>query len=185
MIDKIANEADQKMKKSVEITQTEIATVHTGRASRSLVEGIKVDYYSSFLPLKQLANISIPEARFIIIQPWDPSSLEAIEKSIMKADLGFVPTNDGKLIRISIPQLTQERRDDLVKVVKNIAEEGKISIRSIRRDTNEKIKKAKAQSEISEDEEYKFHEKIQNLTDKYIKELDDILEHKQKEIREI
>ena len=159
--------------------------MRTSRASKSLVEGVRVDYYGNPTPLKQLANISIPEARLIIIQPWDPSTLEAIEKAIMKTNLGLTPNNDGKIIRISVPQLTQERREDLIKVVKNIAEQGKISIRAIRRDVNDNIKKEKSSGEISEDQEYKFYDKIQELTDKYIKEINKFLENKQKEIREI
>lgn len=185
MADNIIEEAKQKMKKSVEVTRDEFATVRTSRASKSLVEGVRVDYYGNPTPLKQLANISIPEARLIVIQPWDPSTLEAIEKAIMKTNLGLTPNNDGKIIRISVPQLTQERREDLIKVVKNIAEQGKISIRAIRRDVNDNIKKEKSSGEISEDQEYKFHDKIQELTDKYIKEIDKLLENKQKEIREI
>jgi len=185
MVNDILKETEQKMEKSVEVVHDELAAVRTGRASRSLVENIKVDYYGSSTPLKQLANISVPEARLIVIQPWDPTALEAIEKAIMKSNLGLVPNNDGKIVRISVPQLSQERREDLIKVVKNIAEQGKVSIRSIRRDSNDKLKKARLSGEISEDEEFKFHEKIQNLTDKYIKEIDNSLEHKQKEIREI
>jgi len=185
MVNDIIRETKQKMEKSVEVVHNEFTTVRTGRASRALVENIKVDYYGSPTPLKQLANISIPEARLIVIQPWDPTALEAIEKAIMKSNLGFTPNNDGKVIRISVPQLSQERREDLIKVVKNIAEEGRVSIRSIRRDSNDKLKKAKLSGEISEDQEFKLHEEVQNLTDKYIKEIDNLLERKQKEIREV
>ncbi|MCK4519186.1 MAG: ribosome recycling factor [Candidatus Omnitrophica bacterium] len=185
MVDQIMKEAEQKMKKTLEITQGEFSAIHTGRASRSLVEGLKVDYYGSQTPLKQLANISTPEARLIIIQPWDPSSVEPIEKAIFKSDLGLTPNNDGKVIRVNVPQLTQERRENLVKIVKSLAEEGKVAIRAVRRDANEKVKKAKNSSDITEDDEFKFHDKIQELTDKYAKEMDGILEKKQTEIREI
>lgn len=185
MIDSLIKETQQKMRKTIEVTCGEFAAIHTGRASKALVEGLRVDYYGTLTPLKQLANISIPESRLILIQPWDPSAFEVIEKAILKSDLGFTPTNDGKLIRINVPQLTQERREDLTKILKNIAEEGKVTIRSERRDANEKAKKAKASSKISEDDEFRFHKEIQDLTDKHIKEIDDILEKKQKEIKEI
>jgi ribosome recycling factor len=185
MSDQIIRETDTKMKKSVEVTHSEFSSVHTGRASKSLVENLKVDYYGNPTPLKQLANISIPEARLIIIQPWDPASMESIEKAIFKSDLGLTPNNDGKVIRINVPQLNQERRENLIKVVKNMAEEGKVAIRSVRRDANEKIKKAKATGEISEDQEFSYHDEVQELTDKYIKEIDELLEKKQAEIREI
>jgi ribosome recycling factor len=185
MIEQILKETEQKMKKSAQVAHDEFATVRTGRASKSLVEGIKIDYYGVPTPLKQLANISVPEARLIIIQPWDPSVLESIEKTIMKSNLGLTPNNDGKMIRISVPQLTQERREDLIKVVKNIAEQGKVSIRSIRREANDRTKKAKSSGDISEDQEYKLHDKIQELTDRCSKEIDNLMENKEKEIREI
>jgi ribosome recycling factor len=185
MVDDILKEAHKKMKKSIDVVHDEFATVRTGRASRSLVDSIKVDYYGNPTPLKQLANISTPETKLIVIQPWDPQSLESIEKAIMKSNLGLTPNNDGKIIRISIPQLTQERREDLIKVVKDIAEQGKVSLRSIRRDANDQIKEAKEKGSISEDEEYRYHEEIQKLTDKYTEEIDNILESKQKEIKEI
>ncbi|MCK5306902.1 MAG: ribosome recycling factor [Candidatus Omnitrophica bacterium] len=185
MVDRIMNETEQKMKRTLVITQGEFSAIHTGRASKSLVEGLKVDYYGNQTPLKQLANISTPEARLIVIQPWDPSSFESIEKAIFKSDLGLTPNNDGKVIRVNVPQLTQERRESLVKVVKSLAEEGKVAIRAVRRDVNEKLKKAKNSGDITEDDEFKFHSKIQELTDSYTKEMDSILEKKQTEIREI
>ena len=185
MANETIRDTEAKMKKSVEVTQVEFSSVHTGRASKSLVENLKVDYYGNPTPLKQLANISIPEARLIIIQPWDPASMEAIEKAIFKSDIGLTPNNDGKVIRINISQLTQERRESLIKVVRNMAEEGRVAIRAVRRDANEKIKKSKSSGEISEDEEFGRHEDTQKLTNKYIKEIDDLLEKKQVEIREI
>ncbi len=185
MADEIIRDTESKMKKSVEVAHVEFASVHTGRASKSLVENLKVEYYGTQTPLKQLANISIPEARLIIIQPWDPASMEATEKAIFKSDIGLTPNNDGKVIRINVPQLTQERRENLIKVIKNMAEEGKVAIRAVRRDANEKIKKSKNLGEISEDKEFDFHDNIQKLTDKYIKEIDDLLDKKQVEIREI
>jgi ribosome recycling factor len=185
MANDIIRDTESKMKKSVDVTHSEFSSVHTGRASKSLVENLKVEYYGNLAPLKQLANISIPEARLIIIQPWDPSSMEAIEKAIFKSDVGLTPNNDGKVIRINIPQLTQERRENLIKIIKNMAEEGKVAIRAIRRDANDRIKKSKNSSEISEDEEFDLHEVAQKLTDKYIKEIDNLFEKKQIEIREI
>ena len=173
------------MKKTLEVAQIELSSVHTGRASKSLVENLKVDYYGNLTPLKQLANISIPESRLIIVQPWDPASMDAIEKAIFKSDTGLTPNNDGKVIRINIPQLTQERRESLIKVVKNMAEENKVAIRAVRRDANEKIKKLKGSGGISEDEEFSLHDEAQKITDKYIKEVDGLLEKKQVEIREI
>ncbi|MDP8261449.1 MAG: ribosome recycling factor [Candidatus Kappaea frigidicola] len=185
MANEIIKDTEAKMKKSVEVTHSEFSSVHTGRASKSLVENLKVDYYGNPTPLKQLANISIPEARLIIIQPWDPASMEAIEKAIFKSDVGLTPNNDGKVIRINVPQLTQERRESLIKVIRNMAEEGKVAVRAVRRDANEKIKKSKSSGEISEDEEFILHENTQKLTDKHIKEIDDLLGKKQVEIREI
>jgi len=140
MANEIIKDTEAKMKKSVEVTHSEFSSVHTGRDSKSLVENLKVDYYGNPTPLKQLANISIPEARLIIIQPWDPASMEAIEKAIFKSDVGLTPNNDGKVIRINVPQLTQERRESLIKVIRNMAEEGKVAVRAVRRDANEKNK---------------------------------------------
>ena len=156
--------------------------IRTGRASASLVEEIMIDYYGTSTPLNQLASISIPESRLITIQPWDPSVLGNIEKAILKSDLGLTPTNDGKIIRISIPALTEERRKELVKMVHKIGEEAKVAIRQIRRDANEKLKKMKKDKEISEDQFHRGQEEVQKNTDQFIQKVDEILKKKEEEI---
>jgi len=159
--------------------------VRTGRASLSLLDGIKVEYYGVPTPLNQVATLSIPESRLIVISPWDSSVIGSVEKAIQKSDLGLNPTNDGKLIRISIPSLTEERRKELVKVVKRLAEECKINLRNARRDANDNLKTLKKDNDISEDEFYAYQEEVQEVTDKYIDRTDGILASKEKEIMEI
>ncbi len=176
------DEIKKRMEKSVKAFQSEIARVRTGRASVALLDGIKVDYYGSSMPINQLATITVAEARTIIIQPWDPSAIKAIEKAIQKSDLGLTPIDDGKVIRISIPPLTEERRKELVKVVRKMAEEARVAIRNIRRDILDDLKKMKKNGEISEDDFYRVQDKIQKVTDEHIKKIDEILETKQKEI---
>jgi len=178
----VKKNVEDRMRKTVEITKREYSTIRTGRASASLVEGIKVDYYGTPTPLKQIASILTPEARLIIIQPWDPTAVEGIEKAILASDLGITPNNDGKIIRLSMPPLTQERREELGKVVKKLAEDGKISIRSIRRDANDQLKKVEKKESVPEDERFKSQEEVQKLTDKYIGDIDKLLEEKEKEI---
>lgn len=178
----ILRETEDKMKKAVEAMQREFSEVRTGRARASFVEGIRVDYYGASTPLKQIASISVPDARLIVIQPWDPSILAEVEKAILKSDLGITPTNDGKFIRISIPQLSKERREELAKLVKKMAEEGRVSIRTIRRDANEAIRKLEKEKIIPEDERFKHQDKIQKLTDKYIEKIEEILKDKEEEI---
>ncbi|MFH1778174.1 MAG: ribosome recycling factor [Candidatus Omnitrophota bacterium] len=182
---KILNEAEDKMKKSLDLVIREFNSVRTGRASSGLVEMIKVDYYGAATPLKQLANISAPEPRLIIIHPWDPNSLVEIEKAILKSDIGITPSNDGKLIRLSVPQLTQERREELVKVTHKMAEEQRVAIRSIRRDANEHLKKAQKEGTVTEDDSFKAQEEVQKLTNKYISKTDESLKNKEKEIMEV
>lgn len=184
-VQSVLKDAEEKMKKAVEATQRELQTIRTGRASASLVEGIMVDYYETKTPLKQLAAINVPEPRLIVIQPWDASIINEIEKAILKSDLGIIPNNDGKLIRINVPPLTQERREELTKVVKRIAEEGRVSVRTVRRDANEHLKRIEKEGHISEDDMFKAHKDVQKLTDRYIEEIDKILEHKEKELQEI
>jgi len=184
-VKEIISQAEEKMKKTVDVTVREFSTVRTGRANPGLVEGIRVDYYGTLTPLKQLAGISTPEARLIVIQPWDPSSIGAIEKAILKSELGITPSNDGKVIRLSVPPLTQERRAELVKVVQKIVEEGRIAIRSIRRDANESIKQSQKDHAITEDESFKAQDEVQKLTDKYIKELETISKKKENDIMEV
>ncbi len=181
----VKKKAEDKMKKAITALKNEFQGVRTGRASAALFEKIKVEYYGEQVPLNQIATISIPEARLVLIQPWDKSSLSAIEKAIQKSELSVNPNNDGKVIRINIPPLTEDRRKELVKLAKHMAEQGRVSIRNIRREANEELKKLKKSSEISEDEEKRALEDIQKLTDKYIDEVNGLLEAKEKEIMEI
>ncbi|MCX5848230.1 MAG: ribosome recycling factor [Deltaproteobacteria bacterium] len=179
----------QKFKEDMEKTIISLgksfSRVRTGRASVALLDGIKVDYYGAATPIAQVANISIPESRLILIVPWDASIIGAIEKAIQKSDLGLTPSNDGKVVRLSIPQLTEERRKEIAKVVKKMAEEGKIKLRNARRDTNEELKNMKKNNKISEDELFTAQEEVQKLTDQYIEKTDKILVAKEKEIMEI
>ena len=185
MTDAILKEMKDKMEKAIDIFHRELAKLRTGRASLSMLDGIKVDYYGTPKLLNQLATMSVPESRLITIQPWDANILSDIEKAIMNSDLGLTPTNDGKLIRISIPQLTEERRKDIVKVAKKVAEECKIAIRNNRRDANEEVKKLEKDKTISQDDSKKKQAQIQEITDKYIVKIDDILKHREKEIMEV
>ncbi len=184
MIEQIIKQAEDKMKKTIEVTKHEFGNTRTGRASTKLIDNLKVEYYNSQMVITQLATISIPDARTITIQPWDKGSLEAIEKAIQKADIGLTPVNDGNLIRINIPSLTEERRKDLIKIIHKISEEQKVSIRNIRRDTNELIKERKKKNEISEDDNKKALDKVQVITDKFIVEIDSLTKHKEREIME-
>lgn len=173
------------MDKAIGAVEKSFAKVRTGRASLSLLEGIRVDYYGTPTPINQVASLSIPESRLIVISPWDSSVLGAIEKAIQKSDLGLMPTNDGKLIRLAIQALTEERRKELVKIVRKMAEECKVKQRNARRDANEKLKAMKKDNRISEDELYNLQEEVQKLTDRYIAKADEILAAKEKEIMEI
>lgn len=181
----VLRSTEERMKKVISATKREFAAVRTGRASVSLVEGIHIDYYGTPTPLKQLANISTPDVKLIVIQPWDPSCLGEIEKAIQKSSLGAMPTNDGKLIRISIPPLSEERRQELIKITKKMAEDGRVSVRTVRRDANEHLKKLEKDKLATEDECFKSQEEVQKLTTKYIKEIDDILAGKDKELMEV
>jgi len=181
----IKKSAEDKMKKAVKALEDEFKTIRTGRASAALFEHIRVDYYEQKVPLSQVATISIPEARLVIIQPWDRSVLPDIEKAIQKSELSVNPNNDGKVIRIAIPPLTEERRKELAKVAKNIAEKSRVSVRNIRRDTNEEIKKQEKDSSLSEDQAKRGMDEIQKLTDKFIEEINSVLAKKEKEIMEI
>ena len=181
----ILSQTEDKMKKSVEVAVRDFSTVRTGRANASLVEGIRVDYYNTPTPIKQLAGISTPEARLIVIQPWDSTCIKDIEKALLKSELGITPSNDGKVIRLSVPSLTKERRAELVKVVHKLTEEGRVAIRGVRRDSNEQAKQAEKTSTITEDECFKVQDDIQKLTDKYIKDLESASKNKEAEIMEI
>ncbi|MCX6154524.1 MAG: ribosome recycling factor [Candidatus Kapabacteria bacterium] len=170
------------MTKAVEFCKQQIAKVRTGRASASLVDNVKADYYGSPTPLAQMASVSVPDARSIIIQPYDRSTLQTIEKAIQMADLGFNPQNDGNIIRINVPPLTEERRKEFVKLCKKYAEEGRVSIRNVRRDEIEVLRKGEKDKEFTEDERKSGEEKIQKITDDYIKEIDVIINKKEKEL---
>jgi len=178
-------EMSSRMEKSVESFKNELSKIRTGRASLSILDDISVDAYGSNMPLNQVGTLTIPESRMIVIQPWDPQMLPAIEKAILKSDIGLNPANDGKLIRLNIPQLTEERRKDLVKLVKKTAEEFRVAIRNVRRDAIETLKKQKKDKEISEDELFKFQDEAQKETDSYVKQIDDVTASKEKEVMEV
>lgn len=173
------------MQGAVDALKKEFAGIRTGRASMGLLDGIIVNYYGTPTPVQQLASLSIPESRQLAIQPWEHRLIPEIEKAIMKSDLGLMPMNDGKTIRINIPILTEERRKQLVKIVRKRAEESKIAVRNIRRDGNEELKKLEKEEHISEDEVKKEHEEIQKITDSFINKIDELLGHKEKEIMEV
>jgi len=178
-------QAEEKMKKSLKVYKDELASIRAGRANPSLLDRITVDYYGTPTPLKQISNISAPEPRMILIQPWDTKSISEIEKAIQKSDLGLNPSVDGKVIRLIIPQLTEERRKELLKVVKKTAENAKIAIRNERREANENLKKMQKASEITEDDYKLAEDKVQKITDKYIEEVENLLSIKEKEIMEV
>jgi len=184
MIDSLYDDAREGMAKSIDALKNEFKKVRTGRASLALFEGIKVSYYGTPTPLNQVASLSVPESRLIVIQPWDQSVIGEIEKEILRSELGLTPMNDGKVIRVSIPPLTEERRKELVKVVHKIAEEHRVSIRNIRRDTNELLKGLKKDGEIAEDDFYRAQDKVQKITDDYIRLVDQTYREKEKEILE-
>ncbi len=185
MLNEIYDDAKGRMEKTLKNLENEYKRLRTGRATPSLVEHIKVDYYGTSTPLNQLATITIPEPRTIMIQPWDQNVVADVEKAILKSDLGLTPNSDGKVIRINIPPLTEERRQELVKIVKRMAEEAKVAIRNIRRDANEMIKDLKKEKQISEDDQYRGQEKVQKLTDEYISKVDELMEKKEKEVLEV
>ena len=181
----IINETETKMKKSIESVRREFMEVRTGRAHPGLIEGMHINYYGTPTLLKQIASISIPDPKNIVIQPWDVTAIPEIEKTITNSKLGVLPFNDGKIVRISIPPLSKERRQELMKVTKDMAEHGRISLRSIRREANDKIKKLQSDNVLSEDNGFRAQEDIQKLTDRFIKEVDKVLEDKNKELAEI
>lgn len=184
-MEKVKNDTENRMKKAVQNLQKELNTIRTGRASQAVFEHIRVDYYGQKTPLNQVASISVPEARLVVIQPWDKSILTEIEKAIQKSELSVNPNNDGKVIRINIPPLTEERRQELVKLTKNKAETARVSIRNIRRDANEEYKNMQKSSQISEDDFKRGKEENQKLTDNYIEEINKLLEQKEKELLEV
>lgn len=185
MIDALLEDARERMAKSVESAQHEFSTVRTGRASPALLDRIVVDYYGAMTPLNQLATLSAPEARLITVQPYDKSSIKMIEKAINESDVGLNPSNDGNLIRLAVPELTEERRHELVRVVRNLAEEGRVAIRNVRRDTMQHLRELKAASEASSDDEHRAEVELQKLTDVRVGELDGVLKLKEEEILEV
>jgi ribosome recycling factor len=178
----VLRESEDKMKKSVEIVQQHFGGIRTGRATTGMVENIRIDYYGTSTPLKQMASITIPEPRLVLIQPWDASALKAIEKGIADSDLGISPVIEGKMVRIAVPPLTRERREELVKIVHKLAEEGRVSLRSVRRDANEKIKQLEKDKVITQDESFKTQDGVQKLTDRYIQAIDQAQAAKEKEL---
>jgi ribosome recycling factor len=184
MKDDVFQAMNTKMEKAIASFQKELNRLRTGRATPALLEGIRVDYYGTPTPIQQTAAVTIPESRLIVIQPWDKSMIEHISKAIQKANLGLSPSSDGNVIRIAIPPLTEERRKELVKIVKKMGEEAKVSVRNIRREANENMKKLEKDKKLSEDESHRAMDDVQKATDEKVKEIDQILEEKQKEILE-
>jgi len=183
--DDLIKDAETRMDKSVEHARTEFNTVRTGRASAALLDRIQIDYYGTQTPLKQLATINAPEARLLTVQPFDPGSIKAIEKAIQESELGLTPSNDGKIIRLPIPQLTEERRKELVKVVRNLAEGHRVAVREIRRDAMRHLKELVVNGEVGDDDERRAEDRVQKLTDDHTKQIDEQLKHKEAEIMEV
>jgi len=184
-IEDFLTDAKRRMDRSIETTRGEFASVRTGRASTALLDRITVDYYGTPTPLKNIATISTPEARLLSLQPFDPSSIKAIERAIQESDLGLTPSNDGKLIRLPIPQLTEERRKELVKLVRKMGEDGKIAIRNVRRDVMQHLKDLVVNGDVGDDEERRAEQQVQKLTDDHTKAIDELLKHKEAEIMEV
>ena len=184
-VDELINDAQTRMGKSVEHARNEFGTVRTGRASAALLDRIEIDYYGTATPLKQLATIGVPEPRMLTVQPFDPTSIRAIEKAIMESDLGLTPSNDGKLIRLPMPQPNEERRKELVKVVRKLAEEGRVAVRNVRRDVMHHLQELVKNGDVGDDEERRAEERVQKLTDDHTKSIDDLLKHKEAEIMEV
>ncbi|NBJ15601.1 MAG: ribosome recycling factor [Dehalobacter sp. 4CP] len=185
MLNEFLNDAEEKMHKTEEVLKKDLASVRAGRANPAVLDKVSVDYYGTPTPINQLANVSVPDPRMITIQPWDKSSIKDIEKAILKSDLGLTPSNDGMVIRLNIPQLTAERRAEIVKTVKKKAEDAKVAVRNIRRELIDEIKQLEKDKTVSEDDSKKGQEKAQKLTDKTVKDIDEILEKKEKEIMEV
>ena len=185
MSSQILGNIEQKMRKSVDIVQKELATIRTGHATPNLVEHVSVEYAGVPTPLNQLANISAPEAKLLVVQPWDISTITNIEKAILKSDLGLNPTSDGRIIRINIPPLTEERRRDLIKVVRKKVEEGRIAIRNLRRDAMDELKGAEKNKEISQDEQKRIQDQLQKLTDSFIANIEQLGQNKETEVMQV
>ena len=185
MIEELLQDAKEHMEKSVDATRHKFGSVRTGRASTALLDRITVDYYGTQTPLKQLATVSAPEARLLTVQPYDKSSMKNIERAIMESDVGLTPNNDGQIIRLQVPELTEERRRELVKVVRHLAEEGRVGIRNIRRDVMHDLRELRDAGEAGSDDEHRAEEALQKLTDEKVKELDAVLKAKEEEILEV
>lgn len=185
MVSNALKDAKERMEKTIQTTQSELTRIRTGRASASLLDTVRVDYYGSISPLKQVANISVPEPRLIVVQPWDRSMMGEIEKAIMKADIGITPNSDGAVIRLPVPPLTEERRKEMVKLVHQMGEDAKVAVRNIRRDVLDQLKKAQKSSQISEDEEYNAGIDVQEMTDEFVKKVDDLVKAKETEVMEV
>ena len=185
MVQEVYSGTEEKMQKAVAALKRDLSTLRAGRATPALLDKITVDYYGTATPINQLANVSVPEPRLLIIQPWDKKSVSDIERAILKSDLGLTPNSDGTILRLSIPQLTEERRRELVKIVKKKAEEGRVAVRNIRREANEELKKMEKGSDITEDQLRKSQDDVQKMTDKYIEEVEKVLSAKEKEIMEV
>ena len=184
-VDELIQDARTRMDASVGHTRTEFNTVRTGRASAALLDRVQIDYYGTSTPLKQLATINVPEPRMLTIQPFDLSSVKAIEKAIQESDLGLTPSNDGKLIRLPMPQPNEERRKELVKVVRKLAEDGRVAVRNVRRDVMHHLKELSTKGEVGDDDERRAEERVQKLTDEHTKTIDELLKHKEAEIMEV
>jgi ribosome recycling factor len=185
MIDEVLEELRQRMERSVEALQDDLLSIRTGRASPALVEKLPVEYYGTMTPLNQMASIAVPEPRLLVIRPWDPSALPEIERALLKSDLGLTPMNDGKLIRLSIPRLTEERRRELVKLVSRRVEEARVAIRNLRRDALQDMKEFEKEKMISEDDFFRGKDSVQELTDEFIEKIDEIGKRKEEEVMEI
>jgi ribosome recycling factor len=185
VIDDLLQDARERMEKSVDAIRGEMGSVRTGRASPALLDRVNVDYYGAQTPLKQLATISASEARLLTVQPYDQNSIKAIEKAILESDVGLTPNNDGQLIRLAVPELTEERRREMVKVVHNIAEEGRVAIRNVRRDVMHDLRELKSEGEVGSDDEHRAEGELQKLTDDKVGELDSLMKHKEAEILEV
>jgi ribosome recycling factor len=184
-VDELLQDATRRMDGSVEHTRTEFNTVRTGRASAALLDRITIDYYGTATPLKQLATINVPEPRMLTVQPFDPQTIKSIEKAIQESDLGLTPSNDGKMIRLPMPQPNEERRKELVKVVRKLAEEGKVAVRNVRRDCMHHLQDLVKNGDVGDDEERRAEDRVQKLTDDHTKSIDDLLKHKEAEIMEV
>jgi ribosome recycling factor len=184
-LDELIQDAQRRMDKSVESTRHEFNSVRTGRASAALLDRIQIDYYGTPTPLKNLATINVPEARMLTIQPFDPTSIKSIEKAIQESDLGLTPSNDGKMIRLPMPQPTEERRKELVKVVRKLAEEGRVAVRNVRRDVMHHLQDLVRNGDVGDDEERRAEDRVQKLTDEHTKSIDELLKHKEAEIMEV